>query len=1531
MKVYYPPREFIQIGLRLAAIALSSTLLATSAMAADRSAWPTWMTATDVAFWKPYEVDATTYALIHFDDPELKIIAGKVAGPGKMSGTIAPRPEGKFGASAHFDGSGYLSFPMEAMNPVAMWDHPVAGALSLEAWIKLERYPEKGKTSIILLRPNNKGQSSGFSLSVDAEGALCMDMRGFGRPAASARGTPGTIPLNQWVHVAGISCGGHLSVNNDTLYVNGAEVFRGSGSGAGGDPEKEAAELFVGGGPDGGAFVGDIDEVRIHSRVQRFWPLDPAPWIERIAKNGMPPIDDVLDRDSQPLLTFPLDGNTKPLASAEMQARDPAITERHKVDFQGEYAPGVKGEAANGPLKIGGFRLADWNQGAMEFWVRPRGMNNMSDKNLGLFSGSGLTAYLFNTVNSPKPLSFFFQDQEKKLRMQSDGSGTEFHPGRWYHLAFTWDPATISMFIDGKLAASGANKLANEANKGILGEMSFNSAKDRPFGDIDELCFYERKLSADEVANRYWSYVDPAKIIKTGPAAPLSLNAWRLPSFNMIYYQLSALPGLGKFEKATIELTDTDGKTVVKTERAFSDKTENIETPKLADGMYKLSAVVSVDGKELRSEPVPFESARFPWEGNELGITNEIFPPFQPIKADGKTASVVLRTYLMNGFGLWDSVLSQGRELLAAPIRLRYETEAGEEGKWDVAEGAFATSAPHMAEYKGTATSAALVAASRSEIEMDGMMRVTLRLSPGAKPTAIKRLWLEIPVKSSEATLMHEDTGSLRSNYSGTIPQGDGVVWKSKRKEGWRNAFAGYVWVGGLERGIAWFAENDKGWMTEKKLSDKPLQEIVRSGNAVVIRINLVNTPSTITEELEIVFGLQASPTKPMPEDWRTGARGGGLAVHPWGGLSCAHKFPYEDRWEIVDKVIESQLTGKDNSEWFKEQQKTHNIPPVYGTTPWTQSIAHFAGRNTRPTMVYFEEMSAPTDRKEWHVYKDEWSRDLLPCRRSWPDADIFRQGNQASPGYRSNFIRSYRDYGAFYTNEWLKRGVGIYWDNSYLTPATNTLTSNAYLAEDGQTQPALALWNQRDYSKRTWNLMHRWQRERKEKLLFLQHMTNTNLLPILSWCTTSFDMEWSSDAYARVFPDVQNKNEPFHTDLLQAQSMGRQVGNYPCLCHGLFNMKQFGVDPKLIPKNEMDRPESPESSIYSVKREWGMQKVHELPGPANYIITAAKLNKALMGFGYDSPKAVVHNYWAETPALTIDRDDVKWLLLARPADKCLLLILQSWSRDPGKVKIRFDPSVIGFEPVGAIANLETGAVVGAAGAAGFDVTLDTPYDFKMIGVGVKPPPAGTLFHDDFLDGPTMRWKYVPSFLSLVESGNAKTLRFGKNEAPWQGPARIEMWDGADSGKDAALTIKFRVPTPVEKRVPLITIVTRGESPQWSQHGLSHTLLSKGQFIELIADPEKKSLEMSRWIVDSEGKNGKTSMASLGTLDDDWHTISIAMKGAETKIIFDQREATVLGGTPEKGTAFGIRGSTALSDKLFVEVGGVTLTALADK
>jgi hypothetical protein len=289
---------------------------------------------------------------------------------------------------------------------------------------------------------------------------------------------------------------------------------------------------------------------------------------------------------------------------------------------------------------------------------------------------------------------------------------------------------------------------------------------------------------------------------------------------------------------------------------------------------------------------------------------------------------------------------------------------------------------------------------------------------------------------------MHTIGDGLRQNYSGRTPSGTGTVWdgsKAARAGPWRNCFTPYVWLGAEERGLAWFGENDKGWITEKLKSKTPIHELLREQDRVVLRIYLINRPATLARPLPVHFGLQVSPTKPLPEDWRRRLPDipGGLAVVPFGGLQCASQGPFRDDWKIVDKILQCRSGKMLDEAWLKDYVQQNKPPLVHGTWRWDSSVRHFAGRAkdigpNRPLTVYQEEMAAATPRPEYAVFQDEWNAQPDASARVWLDPAVLNQG-YASLGRPADvtFGPSYRDFGCWFADQWLRRGVSLYWDNT--------------------------------------------------------------------------------------------------------------------------------------------------------------------------------------------------------------------------------------------------------------------------------------------------------------------------------------------------------------------------------------------------------------------------------------------------------------------------------------------------------------------
>lgn len=198
-----------------------------------------------------------------------------------------------------------------------------------------------------------------------------------------------------------------------------------------------------------------------------------------------------------------------------------------------------------------------------------------------------------------------------------------------------------------------------------------------------------------------------------------------------------------------------------------------ITVPALA-GDYEIRFIL--DGV---TEPVtivkPFTRKKFVWEGNTLGITDEVFPPFTPVKATGREVQVVLRHMTMNSFGLWDKVITEERNILASPMSIRYTTSTGE-GKWNKPAVKLEQRTDTTAIYTTSVDSPAVRVTTRSTVEFDGCMKVEMTLAPGKIPRKINKLWVDIPFKDQEVPLFHQIADTLRFNYAGKTPAGEGVI-----------------------------------------------------------------------------------------------------------------------------------------------------------------------------------------------------------------------------------------------------------------------------------------------------------------------------------------------------------------------------------------------------------------------------------------------------------------------------------------------------------------------------------------------------------------------------------------------------------------------------------------------------------------------------------------------------------------------------------------------------------------------------------
>ena len=782
---------------------------------------------------------------------------------------------------------------------------------------------------------------------------------------------------------------------------------------------------------------------------------------------------------------------------------------------------------------------------------------------------------------------------------------------------------------------------------------------------------------------------------------------------------------------------------------------ETRETPSLADGTYELTfTLISANGKRQDIRRA-FERKQFPWENTSLGRDRVVIPPFTPLAVDESRATVacVLRKHELDGTGLWKQVSSEDRPLLASPMRLEIESA----GKTCVAQGPSVAFTERAADRVrgGSAswTAGPVQGTTKFEFDYDGLMKVTLHLQPTTE--RIDAMQLVIPMKTDEAWLMHPVTDGLRFHYAGRIPNGKGKIWDMGGKTSevrytdtgapdangkvWDSAhvaryqlpgpFVPYIWFGGTERGICWFAENDRDWSLDPK---RPALEIRRQGKTTSLIVRLVTRPVTFTRPRTIAFGLMATPAKPMPgtpvsfRRWWPGSPNPKVsdavnfvlmgACYYWGSAGDAF-WPAYKNFSIYDEFVRLRGGDKANPTFIDKwlTQYTQEDLQTVGKSPeaalamyrahvhWSFNL--FTGNHPRPEIgqsfyaIPYTNARCASSGEEVRTFMDEWSTCDIADRR-WPGDERFLREKKggyklatygpkivepdqaAGIDYAIDPVPSWQDMVLTYTKRMLETFAdGIYFDNYFLLSNANPLGPG--YVDGGELHAGVNIYAFHDLAKRLAVMQYQMG---KRPVIFI-HMTNVNLVPFLSFGTMVLDHEWR-DRDDWVNKDSQERlGLDDDTSLLLAESTGLQSG---CLAvyHDLFHGDQ-----------RLGRSALGVALTHEMKfgRAWWK------PGD----VAAAQLSD----FGYGLPDCRVWRYWDESQPIETTGAAVKTLVLARGGK--VMVVVASYG-PAGDVVLNLDWKRLGLSDQATAMNVENGQPVERLAPGKFKLAIPR-HDFRIV------------------------------------------------------------------------------------------------------------------------------------------------------------------------------------------------------------------------
>ena len=986
---------------------------------------------------------------------------------------------GRFGGAARLKGG------KAALVTPPYGDIKGGGAATIECWVRRET-KEK---SVLMSCDGILEGTSPIRLRVLSDGRLELDCAGsrMGKTAAA-------LPVNEWAHVA-MTVAPDRTVAQDYENVRlPAEIAVRIDSRPAGTFKGEAVAaalrrlggvVRIGGSAAGDAgFAGLIDEVRISKEVRIFYERDDA-WTDPAARRKLVSAPPYLRDEKDCLFAATFDGTVDPARAADntavSQQYTPKVETKSRSIPDPAYAPGVRGRA----VVVGAGRAmprytapgnVNAERGSFELWFSPFDWDNRKVQG---FHDPMEYVPLFRVTRGPagqtgagNDLLTFRILHKKPLKGPPP---PPIHPGKWYHVVGTWDRGRTRVYLNGRPcpASVASFSVAKDAAGARVEDLFLDPIRTKVNYNeettlVDELRIYRRPLTAEEVANacrRYrpdghlaplpFAHVDlamnhPLRTVRVETEL-LSPKRDQVARIAVRVYGPEADKPIGTGEMTEI----TDGRAELKLHPAA-----------VSYGKHRAEMTfLDKSGGQVERMKIEQDRVRPPWLASPVGIhEGEVLPGWTPMRADRNVVRLWGREITIGPGGLPERIVSQKQDLLSSAMRVAAASGGKQIALRPVGDAPkIEKSNDAVVVTSGSLSGGGLEVRTRITTEFDGLMKVEMDLSGGE--VELDSLTVEIPFRAGNAKLMGYWTGMRNfrgATWFGLTPKQEGVVFDSTkpgrgRSKEIRGSFIPYLFLGDDIRGMAWFAENDKGWTQSDA---KPAVQVVRAGETVTLKLNILTAPTRLAEPRRIVFGLHPVPVKPLPKDHRSRAM-------------CMN-FGYVDGFS--KQSLKSDSGGEfdifpEDYDWDAARKRMERHQRFYeGGHGYTQPILYI-DRNW---------VGLPADAAEH--------------RGTW---------------YRSGFYRylpEAQNCVVWNMDQWLRRKLicGIYIDDVWLGHCRDPETGPAYRMADGKIQVGFEWFDFREYLKRLRWVFH----DNGVKPLIWIHMTRTHFIPTLSFADFMLDGE---------------------------------------------------------------------------------------------------------------------------------------------------------------------------------------------------------------------------------------------------------------------------------------------------------------------------------------------------------------------------------------------------------------------------------------
>jgi len=771
------------------------------------------------------------------------------------------------------------------------------------------------------------------------------------------------------------------------------------------------------------------------------------------------------------------------------------------VEGKPERAPGKLGQAllsgpSTGYLSFATEGIVKPTAGSVEAWVCPVDWDGKEERFHTFFDVRGRGALYLYKYHQGGLLMLSCEHVDGPY-VSASAPIAEWKPGEWHHIVGTWRHSKQCVYVDGKLVGTTPPSLPTALDPTFrIGDHPWHIERTSS-SLIDRVRIYDRALSGAEVASHFAGDYD-ARV----PFGPEVLDLADEVSGRDLKAQvtLELMGGSDADEggvRVTFALAQKGAEPEWPAAIALTDgaATMAIDLAGKPPGSYEIGALVTCPGHEPIRLTRALDIPSTDWRGNTIGLDDVVLPPWTPVAVGTDKLPVVScwgREYQFGGGGLPSQITSAREPLLARPIAVVARV-AGQDLTWAAGTAEVVSARDTAAEVDGRATAecgdgaATLRAHTRTEYDGLALVDLGLDLPEGAQP---KRLSIEIPVRGQVALYRHRWAASW-AGETGNLPAGDGVIDSTR--------FIPYVWLGDNDRGLFWFCETSEQWPN----SESPdAVELVRQGDEVVLRLNILAEGQTLPAGWKLQFGLQGTPVKPLPADWRK------RRLAPANGANLEVLWP---------------TPTADSEKYFGYAEAAD--PEVFAKRI---EASHAKGMAVVPysCLSFLSGASG-----EFRFFGDQWGMGGGDSGSSDVAAygAVFQMVCPKAPGYADFIVAKNREFMEKYGLN------GFYHDNTHPYACAKEITGCGY-QRGGATVPTYPILAYRSLYRRLYAMA----KQRDPSAFLMAHMSGKVTIPVLAYEDSYLDGEHFrgqvKDSYMDLLP----------LDTFRAEFMGRQWGIVP-------------------------------------------------------------------------------------------------------------------------------------------------------------------------------------------------------------------------------------------------------------------------------------------------------------------------------------------------------------------------------------------------